>query len=53
MVLLPTSEGALTAQWKGPYPILQKIGSVNYVETEEEDIPEWRGGGDGEPKMGV
>ena len=91
MVLLPTSEGALTAQWKGPYPILQKIGSVNYMidmrgtrkrestfhvnmlkkwntavenvhfaaerdegeETEEEDIPEWRGGGDGEPKMGV
>ena len=53
MVLLPTSKGALTAQWKGPYPILQKIGSVNYVETEEEDIPEWRGGGDGEPKMGV
>lgn len=91
MVVLPTSVGALTAQWKGPYPILQKTGSVSYVvdmrgtrkrertfhvnmlkkwntatenvhfaaereegeETEEEDIPEWRGGGGGEPKMGV
>ena len=31
LVLLPTSAGALTAQWKGPYPILQKIGAVNYV----------------------
>ena len=31
MVLLPTSDGALTAQWKGPYPVLQKTGSVNYV----------------------
>ena len=89
MVLLPTSEGVLTAQWKGPYPVLQNTGSVNYVvdmkdtrkrertfhvnmlkkwntamenihfaaegeegeEAEEEDIPEWRGGEDGEPKM--
>eukprot|EP00731_Ephydatia_muelleri_P000784 Em0001g784a len=31
LVLLPTSAGALTAQWKGPYPILQKIGAANYV----------------------
>ena len=31
LVLLPTSAGALTAQWKGPYPILQKIGAVNNV----------------------
>ena len=28
LVLLPTSAGALTAQWKGPYPVLQKIGAV-------------------------
>ena len=31
MVLLPTSDGVLTAKWKGPYPVLQKTGSVNYV----------------------
>ena len=31
LVLLPTLAGALTAQWKGPYPVLQKIGAVNYV----------------------
>ena len=31
LVLLPTSAGSLTAQWKGPYPVLHKIGSVNYL----------------------
>ena len=89
MVLPPISEGALTAHWKGHYPVLQKTGSVNYVvdikgsrkrertfhfnmlndsntatenvhfaaegeegeEAEEENIPEWRGGEYGEPKM--
>ena len=28
---LPTLSGALRTQWKGPYPVLQKVGSVNYV----------------------
>ena len=31
LVLLPTSAGSLTAQWQGPYPVLQRIGSVNYL----------------------
>ena len=74
----------LTAQLKGPYPILQKIRSANYMvdmrgrertfhvnmlksrtlpqrmftlqqkrRKEKKHIPEWRGGGGGEPKMGI
>ena len=31
LVLLPTSSSSLTAQWKGPYPVLHKASSVNYV----------------------
>ena len=32
MVLLPTSEGALTAQWKGPNPIYPEIGMhLSYI----------------------
>ena len=31
LVLLPTSAGSLTAQWQGPYPVLHRIGSVNYL----------------------
>ena len=31
LVLSPTSAGALTAQWKRPYPVLQKIGALNYI----------------------
>ena len=88
LVLLPTSAGSLTAQWKGPYPVLHKTSSVNYLvdmhdtrkrertfhvnmlkkwntptcgnywadaggeDWSEEDIPEWRGGGEGNPKIG-
>ena len=31
LVVLPTSSSSLTAQWKGPYPVLHKASSVNYV----------------------
>lgn len=31
LMLLPTSAGALMAQWKGPYPVLHKTSSVNYL----------------------
>lgn len=31
LVLLPTTTSSLTAKWKGPYPVLQKVSSVNYV----------------------
>ncbi|KAL5497407.1 hypothetical protein EMCRGX_G013874 [Ephydatia muelleri] len=31
LVLLPTSGSFLTAQWKGPYPVLHRASSVNYV----------------------
>ena len=89
LVLLPTSAGSLTAQWQGPYPVLHRIGSVNYLvdmhdtrkrertfhvnmlkkwntptygnywaeadgedwTEEEEEIPEWRGGGEGDSKV--
>ena len=30
LVLLPTSSSKLYAKWQGPYPILRKIGTVNY-----------------------
>ena len=90
LVLLPTSAGSLTSQWQGPYPVLHRIGSVNYLvdmhdtrkrertfhvnmlkkwntptygnywaeadgedwTEEEEEIPEWRGGGEGDSKVG-
>ena len=90
LVLLPTSAGSLTAQWQGPYPVLHRIGSVNYRvdmqdtrkrertfhvnmlkkwntptygnywaeadgedwTEEEEEILEWRGGGEGDSKVG-
>ena len=29
--LLPTSGSSLTAHWKGPYPVLHRTSSVNYV----------------------
>ena len=31
LVLLPTSAGSLTAQWKGPFPVLHKTSGVNYM----------------------
>ena len=31
LVLLPISAGSLTMQWKGPYPVLHKTSSVNYL----------------------
>ena len=31
LVVLPTSSSSLTTQWKGPYPVLHKASSVNYV----------------------
>ena len=31
LVLLPTSAGSLTAQWQGPYPVLHRIGTENYL----------------------
>ena len=31
LVLRPTSGSSLTAQWKGPYPVLHRTSSVNYV----------------------
>ena len=90
LVLLPTSAGSLTAQWQGPYPVLHRIGSVNYLvdmhdtrkrertfhvnmlkkwntptygnywaeadgedwTEEEEEIPGWRGGGEGDSNVG-
>lgn len=30
LVLLPTSTSKLLAQWQGPYPIVRRIGAVNY-----------------------
>ena len=30
LVLLPTDSNQLLAQWQGPYPIIQKIGPVDY-----------------------
>ena len=30
LVLLPTSENKLLAQWKGPYVVTDKVGSVDY-----------------------
>ena len=30
LVLLPTSKNKLFAQWQGPYPVVKKMGSVNY-----------------------
>ena len=30
LVLLPTMENKLTAQWQGPYKVLKQIGKVNY-----------------------
>ena len=30
LVLLPTTENKLTAQWQGPYKVLKQIGKVNY-----------------------
>ena len=29
-MLLPTSASKLLAQWQGPYPIVRRIGAVNY-----------------------
>ena len=49
LVLLPTSVRSLTAQWQGPYPVLHRIGSVNYLVDKHSDIWEllgrgrWRG----------
>ena len=31
LVLLPTSTSKLTAQWQGPYQVLSRVGSVNYL----------------------
>ena len=31
LVLLPTSASSLTAHWKGPYPVLHRASSINYV----------------------
>ena len=31
LVLLPTSTNKLLAQWKGPYPVLEKLSNVNYM----------------------
>ena len=30
LVLLPTSTSKLLAQWQGPYPVLRRVGRVNY-----------------------
>ena len=30
LVLLPTDNNKLLAQWQGPYPIIQKMGPVDY-----------------------
>ena len=30
LVLLPTSASKLLAQWQGPYPVLKRVGRVNY-----------------------
>ena len=30
LVLLPTSSNKLLAQWQGPYPVLRRVGGVNY-----------------------
>ena len=30
LILLPTSTKKLLAQWQGPYPIVRKVGKVNY-----------------------
>ena len=30
LVLLPTDSNKFLAQWQGPYPIIQKIGPVDY-----------------------
>ena len=30
LVLLPTSTSKLLAQWQGPYPVIRRVGSVNY-----------------------
>ena len=30
LVLLPTTSSKLTAQWQGPYEIIERIGQVNY-----------------------
>ncbi|KAL5516317.1 hypothetical protein EMCRGX_G001610 [Ephydatia muelleri] len=80
------SEGPKKAEGLGPYPVLHRIGSVNYLvdmhdtrkrertfhvnmlkkwngnywaeadgedwTEEEEEIPEWRGGGEGDSKVG-
>ena len=31
LVLLPTSTSKLTAQWQGPYRVLNRVGKVNYL----------------------
>ncbi len=31
LVLLPTSANKLLAQWQGPYPIVRKVGKVDYL----------------------
>ena len=30
IILLPTSNNKLLAEWRGPYPVVRKVGDVNY-----------------------
>ena len=86
LLLLPTSNSKLMAQWQGPFKVIKKIGRTNYliemphrrksrrvyhinllkkweapsaecftmeeVDLEEEDFPDWKGGKQTQPKVG-
>ena len=41
LVLLPTSTHKLLVQWQGPYPVLRRMGKVNY-EIDLYDRRKWR-----------